>query len=410
MKIAIITNLYPPYSRGGAEVVITRTVTELLAQGHEVSVITTRPFTGVRSFLPRLEDDSNERIYRFYPFNLYHPLRDHRHWWCWRLLWHIIDAVNPLNGFFVWKTLREIAPDVVWTHNLKGIGLTIPLFLRRGRAPWVHQVHDVQLSVPSGLTIAGHERMFLTTKLFRHGYTLFCRLLFGSPTAIISPSRFLLEFYAQKGFFKKSRMVTMPNPAPKEQLLARGLRSAGPVRLLFVGQLEYHKGIKFLINTLQHCAVPFQLAVAGEGTQEGWILEMAKKDKRITYVGFLAMDQLNRLFQISDALVVPSCCYENSPTVIYEALQAGLPVVAANIGGVAELIQPGTNGYLFTPQDQDSLCRAIMTLDEDKEWIRASADQIQATVADYAIDKYVARVVELFEQMGSGLYCCVSKP
>ena len=51
-----------------------------------------------------------------------------------------------------------------------------------------------------------------------------------------------------------------------------------------------------------------------------------------------------------------------------------------------------------------------MTLDEDKEWIRASADQIQATVADYAIDKYVARVVELFEQMGSGLYCCVSKP
>lgn len=398
MKVAIITNLYPPYARGGAEVVITRTVTELLAQGHEVAVVTTRPFSGVRSLFPRLEDDSNERIYRFYPLNLYHPLRDHKHWWCWRLLWHIIDAVNPLNGLFVWKTLRGISPDIIWTHNLKGLGLTIPLFLRRTPMPWVHQIHDVQLSVPSGLLIAGHERVLLTTKLFRYGYTSFCRWLFGSPAAVISPSRFLQKFYAQRGFFKKSRMVMMPNPAPKAQTLSRGLRSDGPARLLFVGQLEYHKGIKFLINTLQRCVcnMPFQLAIAGEGTQEGWILDVAKKDKRFVYVGFLAMDQLNRLFQISDALVVPSRCYENSPTVIYEALQAGLPVVAADIGGVAELIQTGVNGFLFTPQDEESLCQALVKFDEEKERLRATADQIQATVADYAIDKYVTRVVELF--------------
>lgn len=408
MKIVIVTNLYPPYARGGAEVVITRVVTELLAQGHQVSVITTKPYTGLRSFSPRLESDANERVYRFFPPNIYHLLRDHKHPWPVRMMWHIIDMCNPFNGLAVWKLIREIAPDVVWTHNLKGIGLTIAMALRFGRYIWVHQVHDVQLVAPSGLIIAGRERPALPIRLGRAIYAAYCRWIFGSPQLIISPSRYLQNFYQAAGFFSQSEVLTVPNPAPKSTIMSRGKRSDGPLRLLFVGQLERHKGIRFLVETLRKCEESFLLTVAGEGTQKAWVRQQSRDDDRLNYVGFLAMDQLYRLFHIHDVLVVPSLCYENSPTVIYEALQAGLPVVAADIGGVAELIQCGVNGYLFNPADGESLCEALMQINAAKDTWALRGEEVRATVADHVVERYVAKVVEQFERlnrMGSGAEC-----
>ena len=399
MKIAIITNLYPPYSRGGAEVVITRTVTELLAAGHKVSVITTRPFGGLSTLIPRLEERSNEAIYRFYPLNLYHSLRDFKHPAPLRLLWHLIDTLNPLNAFLVRNVLKEIQPDIIWTHNLKGIGLMIPRALRRLPIPHVHQVHDVQLSVPSGLIIAGSEKPPCCIRLCRWLYTELCKRLMGSPALVISPSRFLKEFYERRGFFKKSQVRVIMNPAPRTHTLPRVQRSSGALRLLCVSQLEEHKGVRFLIHCLKSSHLSFELTIASEGRLAEYVRQVGKADRRFNHVGFLAMDQLIKLFQMADALVVPSLCYENSPTVIYEALQSGLPVVAADIGGVAELIHEGENGFLFTPGDCQDLLSTLSTLDTEKDRLFATSASIRATVADLAIEKYVARLSELFENL-----------
>ncbi len=396
MKIVIITNLYPPYLRGGAEIVLTRIVTELLASGHKIHVITTRPYGGTKTLVPRLEEKSNERIYRYYPLNFYHSLRDYKHPAPLRLLWHIIDMFNPFNAIVVRRLLKEIQPDVVWTNNLKGIGLMIPRAIRSCGLPHVHHVHDVQLSVPSGLIIAGSERSRCCIRFARGVYTRICRWLMGSPTVVLSPSRFLQEFYQARRFFPKSDVRVMMNPAPHTRYLPRLVRSTGSMRLLFVGQLEEHKGIRFLIESLKASHVPFELTIAGEGSLSAFIQSTAKQDRRFNYVGFLAMDQLVKLFQISDALVVPSLCYENSPTVIYEALQSGLPVVAADIGGVAELIREGENGFLFAAGDKNDLLSTLSTIDAEKDHLFATADAIRATVADLAMEKYVARLTELF--------------
>lgn len=399
MKIVIITNLYPPYARGGAEVVITRTVTELLAAGHKVFVITTRPYGGIKTLVPHLEEHANESIYRFYPLNIYHSLRDHKHPAPIRLLWHLVDALNPLNALLVSEVLKEIKPDVVWTHNLKGIGLTIPLALRRLSIPHVHQVHDVQLSVPSGLIIAGFERSPWLVERLRFLYTRVCCWLIGSPRLVISPSRFLQAFYEARGFFAKSDVRVIPNPAPRIRALPRTQRSGGVIRLFFVGQLEPHKGIHFLIDCLKSSQMQFELTIAGEGTLANAIRQIGKIDRRFNYVGFLAMDQLLKVFQLCDAVVVPSLCYENSPTVIYEALQSGVPVVAADIGGVAELIRERENGYLFAPGDCADLLSTLADLDAEKDRLFGASESIRATVAELAIEKYVARLTEIFETL-----------
>ncbi|MCR4312312.1 MAG: glycosyltransferase, partial [Candidatus Uhrbacteria bacterium] len=124
MKIGIVTNLYPPYARGGAENVIVRTVEQLLALGHDVFVISAQPKEKGRNVtLGRL---SLERVYRFFPNNIYFTLDDHAYPWGVRLFWHIIDAFSWSGAEAVRTVLRDERPDVVITHNLKGIGLRIP--------------------------------------------------------------------------------------------------------------------------------------------------------------------------------------------------------------------------------------------------------------------------------------------
>ena len=396
MKIAIVSNLYLPYVRGGAEIGIARVVTALLAQGHTVVVISSRPFGGWKTLKPSLEVRGKERIYRFFPLNMYHTLQDHKYPAFVRLFWHAIDAINPLNGLMVRKIIAQEKPDVVWTQNLKGIGLTIPRFLKGLNVLHVHQVHDVQLVVPSGLILAGHEH---PSPLVGFGWQISAfvnRFLFDSPQIVLSPSKFLKSFYESWGLFRHSRVIVQPNPAPKVEPIERGMRQAGPLRLLYVGQMAEHKGIRLLIESLLASDLKFELSMAGEGPLADWVQKTAKADKRLVYVGFVSIAQLQQLFHMADALVVPSLCYENSPTVIYEAFASGLPVVAANIGGVGELICEGENGTMFAPTDPAALIAALKRIDADKEGWRSRASQIRTFISDYSMDRYIAKLIELF--------------
>ena len=64
---------------------------------------------------------------------------------------------------------------------------------------------------------------------------------------------------------------------------------------------------------------------------------------------------------------MPSVWPENSPLVVLEAFLAGLPVVAARIGGIPELVSDGTNGLLFHPGDADDLARVLARLVNEPE-------------------------------------------
>ena len=351
MKIGIITNLYPPYVRGGAEHVVVRTVESLMERGHDVFVITGQPKK--KGTEVKQSPTAMERVYRFFPLNLYFILDDYKHRWLTRLIWHIVDALCFCGAKNVRSVLEEEQPEIVMTHNLKGIGLRIPRVVQRKGIPHIHVVHDLQLIYPSGLLFAGKEDVPWHTKPFYAVYRAICRRLFGTPDLVIFPSTYLKNAYLERGFFKECEVKVMPNPAPDFEVIERAERNTGALRLLFVGQLEEHKGVRFLLDAMKQLPVSAQLIIAGEGRMSDVVQARADGDKRITYLGYVALDQLVRCLSVADALVVPSLCYENSPTVIYEALQAGIPVLASDIGGVGELVQNGKNGFLFAPNDTE---------------------------------------------------------
>lgn len=398
MKIGIISNLYPPFVRGGAEHVVVRTVEALTAKGHEVFVISGRPWTAGKDVL--LNQNSTEKVYQFFPKNLYFVMDDSRFRWMTRLFWHVIDAFNSHPANRVAAVLEEEKPDIVLTHNLKGLGLRIPSKIHSLGIPYIHIVHDLQLLVPSGLKFAGKEKEGIA-KPFYSIYRFITKKLFSTPGSVVFPSEYLKEEYTKAGFFKDSEVIVLQNPAPT--FPARDCRAAltKPLQILFVGQLEDHKGISFLMDAIKEKEGSIHLHIAGEGTMTKEVKEVAEKYKSITYLGYIAIDQLLNCFEIADALIVPSLCYENSPTVIYESLQAGVPVLASDIGGVGELVEDGKNGYLFNPGDKESMLEAIEKLRTRRTWFAQNCEKVRDTVKGYALDTYIEKLEDIIEETKS---------
>jgi glycosyltransferase involved in cell wall biosynthesis len=96
-----------------------------------------------------------------------------------------------------------------------------------------------------------------------------------------------------------------------------------------------------------HC----ELHIVGAGSSLSELQSLAEQEKRIVFHGKVERAKLPEFFAASDITVVPSLCYENSPTVIFESLSFAVPVLASNIEGIAELIHEGKNGMTFVAGD-----------------------------------------------------------
>jgi glycosyltransferase involved in cell wall biosynthesis len=400
MKIGIVSNLYPPDARGGAELVAQRVADALYERGHDVVVLTTQPFDGVRSLFVRIRERTLAAVYRFFPFNVYYLKHDRFIPFPIRALWHVIDLVSPFGRSAIRQVIKDEEPDVMITHNLKGIGVAIGREIQKQGVPHIHTLHDVQLTVPSGLLIAGQENSWLNESFLRRWYEAGVRRFLGTPDLVISPSTFLGEYYKGRGIFTDTRVEILPNPVPHCNTVERKERIAPRTNILYVGQLEHHKGIKELFEAFEQVNDgDIELHIAGEGALMDYVCDRAKMDKRIRYHGFVSLKHLIKLLETSDMVVIPSICYENSPTVIYESFLVGVPVIASNIGGIPELIEEGVTGILVEPGNPTDLARAITSIHENRDEWWAKAEDIQVQAKQYAIDKYVDQLEQYLKEV-----------
>ncbi|WP_200171845.1 glycosyltransferase family 4 protein [Tomitella cavernea] len=152
----------------------------------------------------------------------------------------------------------------------------------------------------------------------------------------------------------------------------RSAASEGPPRLLYVGRLEYEKGVQDAIAALPaiHDEHPgTTLTIAGEGTQRQWLADCAAEHDVADAVRFLGrLDHAELLEQLhaADAAVLPSR-YEPFGIVALEAAATGTPLVASTAGGLGEAVVDGRTGYSFAPSDPDDLAKAVCRSLEDPE-------------------------------------------
>lgn len=383
MKICLFNNLYKPFNRGGAEKITESLAEGLKRAGHEVFIITTRPWfkSGAAA--------GGMKIYRLK--SLYSHLKSFPK--AFRFFWHLWDLFNLVNYFKIKRILKQENCRLAITNNLMGLGLLTPRALKKLKIKQVHLAHDIQLIHPSGLVYWGKED--LIDSLPARNYAGLCSRLFDSPDIVIFPSLWLRDLHLAKIFFVKSRRLILPNPieaAPYQP----GEKTAAGFKFLFLGQIEEHKGVFLLLEAFQKLAREhdgLELLFVGSGSRLADLKKLAGSGP-VKFLDWPDEAEVNRLLKESDLLVYPSLCYENCPNAIQRAFAAGLPVLAADLGGISELLSRNA-GLLFKPGDAADLAAKMAWALNNPEALKALAEAGKEKAALSQADSYIKELLSL---------------
>jgi glycosyltransferase involved in cell wall biosynthesis len=137
----------------------------------------------------------------------------------------------------------------------------------------------------------------------------------------------------------------------------------GHWRVAFAGRLVEAKGASLLIRAFASLGANAELTVMGDGEEMAGLVSLASGlDVAVTFAGRLERRAVLSELERSHVLVVPSLeedYGEGIPTVIGEALWAGIPIIATSVGGVERLFDDAAPGWLVAPGDEGALARAL---------------------------------------------------
>lgn len=186
---------------------------------------------------------------------------------------------------------------------------------------------------------------------------------------IISPSEFLRGMYIKAGISpEKIEFSRQGRDFPGLTVDRVAKTASTELRIGYLGQIAPHKGLHTLIESLRNIDdLSLNLKIYGDLSKfpsyVDHLEQLAKEDKRIMFQGvYNTEEQLTEILRNIDIVVVPSLWYENSPNTILEAFAHSTPVIAADIGGMSELVEEGINGLLFRVGDSEHLAEKIQVL------------------------------------------------
>ena len=402
MRILLLSNLYPPYMLGGAEILARDYALKLEELGHEVLVLTS-------SYgLPKAQQDGHTWRTLHYASSP-HFDRSLPPWQQLNLLPDYYQSFHhSANVKELQRAITTTKPDVLYIWEITGIGLNsmlkalnyveIPVVFHLGNY-WLHYALSPQT-----------EQTRLRTRWLK-------KMLIGSVppltySSLIAVSQSVKEEYTGVGC-DAERIEVIYNGIDARflnTLPAGGERTngtAGPgerkVQLLYVGRVCAEKGVKVILQALdifvneqkqQH----FHLNVFGDGDEvyrrelEAFLQEK-QLTQFVTFHGRVPQDELIQHYDRSDIMLIPSLWKEPFGLVVAEAMARGLPVIASKVGGPAEIITHGVDGWLVEPGDERALATAINQLLDDPATCKRLAQAAQATVQErFMIEKNTKRV------------------
>jgi glycosyltransferase involved in cell wall biosynthesis len=178
----------------------------------------------------------------------------------------------------------------------------------------------------------------------------------------------------------------------------------GPPTLLFASRLIAEKGIFDTLSafSLLRERTRCRLLIAGTGPEEERIIERRRElglAEDVVLAGHLSGDELERAYRAADVFVFPTYWFEGFPTVITEAMAAGLPIVTTRTRGIGDHLQEGVNALFVPPRAPAALAEALERLLSDVELRERMSLANREKVKEFAPNRVAGRYLKVLEEI-----------
>ena len=358
MRILKVMHGFPPDYMAGSEVYSYHLTTELAKQNLEVFL-----FTRVENQFDKDYTIYDEKINNINIRRVNKSTRDY--------LYEEKFFDDNIDTLFE-KYLLEVKPDIVHIGHLSHLSTNIIKIIKSHNIHIVYTIHDFWLFCVRGQLIdykgevcegpaidrcmvcAGCYMVNrkIVQKVFKHMQESIDMI-----DVFISPSHTLEYFFIAQGVpqnkikylkygFEKNKIKYKKKTFNKDSKIVFG----------FMGRVIPTKGIKVLVEAFEDLKEKLYI-YGGIGSEKRFL----EKDN-IIFKGSYNNNNINKVLQEIDVLIVPSTWLEKSPLVIQEAFLAGVPVITSDIGGMVELVKNGVNGFTFRVGDSQDLKRVILKI------------------------------------------------
>ena len=394
MKICFITNLYPPNVLGGAEIIVEKIALSMQDYGHESIIITTSPDEAYHVI-----QRDNTTIYQLNTTKLYATYKQTEAQGIKKPFWHVLDLWNSSTLKAIKKILVDENIDVIHINNYKGLSLSCFKAGKDLNIPVIYESHDFSLICPRANLIRGNNTLCEKRNIICNQYVnQQRRLLNNNVDLLISPSQFMIDKFKENNFFNDTACIKIPLGVEYES--KKSDKNYDSIDITYIGTLGKHKGVDTLIKAFKEIeGENLKLHIIGKGYDEEEFKNLSKDDDRITFHGFVDNKSIRKYYEMSNILVIPSICYDNSPLVIYESFSTGTPVIGSDIGGIPELIKDGYNGLLFDAGNSNSLKEKLVKVINDKELLKKLEVNSYESLPKNSMDVMVKKIIEQYDKV-----------
>lgn len=384
VKILMLSWEYPPHVVGGLAAHMQGLSRALVQRGHDVTVITQDAATEREQF------DEGVRVLRTPPVPVRSP--------------DFMGFVHQLNQQMLGKALEQMLAgeryDLIHAHDWI-VAFAAATLKQSLHLPLIATIHATEFGRNGGL----HNDQQ------RHISDIEWWLIFEAWRVIVCSDSMKGEL---KHVFQApdDKVRVIPNgidtrglPVPRDMQLRRQYAADDEEIVFFAGRLVFEKGVDVLLYALSylHRVRPnVHAIIAGKGPIQGELEQLAYQlgiGHRVHFVGHIDAQLRDKLLAISDVAVFPSR-YEPFGIVALEAMASHVPVIAGGVGGLAEIISHGEDGFLIHPGDAGALSADLLTLLDDKKrahrMAQAAAEKVQRK---YSWDSVAEQTESLYNEV-----------
>jgi glycosyltransferase involved in cell wall biosynthesis len=410
LKVLVVSHMDPRLAHGGAEIAAFQLFQKLKARS-DTDALFLAASPGL--IAPR---DGVALIQPHAPDNFLYTMRQFDHF----------NFSNLDEGLTVEliELLEEFRPDAVHLHHYTNFGLETLFTIRRvlPQARIIVTLHEFlaichhfgQMVKRPSLALCDKSGALDCARCYPENSPqdfflreMFIKRFFRLVDHFVSPSRFLAERYIAWGIARE-RISVIENGVP--DLMERGTRAypdmRGQVTFATFGQISKLKGFELVCDAAAELVGEKSIRIEIHGDystqppqfQEEVRERLERLPANVAFIGPYANSDVDRLMQSVHAILVPSLWWENSPVVIQEAFANRRPVICSDIGGMAEKVRDGIDGFHFRARSAHALAALLRRLAAEPQLLRAAQ---AAITPPPSIEETSAQLVRLYRGAGA---------